>query len=31
VIDAEASHALDPGAKMVLADALLDLVKARLD
>lgn len=31
VIDAETSHALGPGPKTVLADALLDLVKARLD
>ena len=30
VIDAETSHALGPGPKTVLADALLDLVKARL-
>lgn len=30
VIDAETAHALGPGPKTVLADALLDLVKARL-
>jgi Phosphopantothenate-cysteine ligase (EC 6.3.2.5)/Phosphopantothenoylcysteine decarboxylase (EC 4.1.1.36) len=30
VIDAGTSHALGPGPKTVLADALLDLVKARL-
>ena len=30
VIDAETSHALGPGPKTVLADALLDRVKARL-
>jgi len=30
VIDAETAHALGPGPKTVLADALLDLVRARL-
>ncbi len=30
VIDAEAAHALGPGPKTALADALLDLVRARL-
>jgi phosphopantothenoylcysteine decarboxylase / phosphopantothenate---cysteine ligase len=30
VIDAETAHALGPAAKTALADALLDLVKARL-